>query len=102
MPAEWIPVFRAESFDEQDSLISSLFANFLPAFFENCEALLRARGGSHFGGGDELTYADICVFQGRRLGVLLRFALLSLFWTTRSENRRTVALTIYQSERGQF
>ena len=70
-PAEWIPVFRAESSDEQDFLISSLFANFLPAFFENCEALLRARGGKHFGGGeDALTYADICVFQGRRFGVL--------------------------------
>ena len=69
-------MFRAESFDEQDSLISSLFANFLPAFFENCEALLRSRGGSHFGGGgdDELTYADICVFQGRqRLGVFVTF-----------------------------
>ena len=79
MPAEWIPVFRAESFDEQDSLISSLFANFLPAFFENCEALLRSRGGSHFGGGDELTYADICVFQGRRLGFccVLHFSLYS-------------------------
>ena len=62
--AEWIPVFRAESYEEQDGLIANLFANFLPAFFENCEALLRARGGSHFGGGDELTYGDICVFQG--------------------------------------
>ena len=57
-------MFRAESYDEQDGLIANLFANFLPAFFENCEALLRARGGSHFGGGDELTYGDICVFQG--------------------------------------
>ena len=57
-------MFRAESYEEQDGLISNLFANFLPSFFENCEALLKSRGGKHFGGGDELTYGDICVFQG--------------------------------------
>lgn len=60
---KWIPVFRAESYEEQDGLISNLFANFLPTFFENCEALLKSRGGKHFGGGDELTFGDLCAFQ---------------------------------------
>ena len=59
-------MFRAESYEEQDGLISNLFANFLPTFFENCEALLKSRGGKHFGGGDELTFGDLCAFQGRK------------------------------------
>jgi glutathione S-transferase len=44
-------------------LISNLFSHFLPSFFENCERMLKERGGKTFVGGEDVTYGEICVFQ---------------------------------------
>ncbi|TRY76427.1 hypothetical protein TCAL_12508 [Tigriopus californicus] len=59
---KWVAVFRAQSWDEQVSLVRLNIEAFLPKFFRSTEDMLRARGGKYFAG-EKLTYGDIYMFH---------------------------------------
>ncbi len=56
-------MFRSRDYDERASIISNLFVNFLPTFFANCERLLADTDRHYVAGGEDFTYADLCLFQ---------------------------------------